>query len=53
MLAIRFDPTYNCLIEDIDWGRPFNTRLDVFDALMANRLQHGLLWYATLYCDEF
>jgi hypothetical protein len=35
MLAIRFDLTYNCLIEDVGWGRSFSTRLDVFDALMA------------------
>ena len=49
MLAIRFDLTYNCLIEDIDWRQPFSTRLDVFDALMAGHSMGRMAKEATAF----
>lgn len=49
MLAIRFDLTYNRLIEEIDWRRPFSTRLDVFDALMAGHPMERLAKKATVF----
>ena len=49
MLAIRFDLTFKYLIEEIDWSRPFSTRLDMFDALMAGHSMERLAKKATLF----
>ncbi|KAL9124562.1 MAG: hypothetical protein Q9217_006116 [Psora testacea] len=48
MLAIRFDLTYKCLIEEVDWRRPFSTRVDMFDDLMAGHPMKRLAKKATL-----